>query len=75
MIECRYNCKHYDWSVGACNGECGIEKHFSLGYQQGRADVIDEFVIKCKEWNKTSSKRIPYKAIEEISKQLKEQNG
>lgn len=21
--ECRHKCKHYDWTVGACNGECG----------------------------------------------------
>jgi len=71
MIECRYNCKHYDWSVGACNGECGIEKHFSLGYQQGRADAIDEYLSILKKELEFYDKH--KELIVKLAEQLKEQ--
>ena len=56
-----------------------MEELLDRAYQQGRADVIEEFADKLKEYihQKTLSNKIPYwhVAIDDVAEQLKEQSN
>lgn len=72
MVNC-YDCKYYDSSVDACNADelCPMQEH-DEGRKEREKEIIALIYYFEKTWNKESHKRVPHKAIEELTEFIRQ---